>query len=219
MKRAMPPDPGPIDPDVEAAAALLEVEPGAPEDQIRRNHRLLVHLFSPDSPVLYGLYHRDEARQLVERLDAACTLLTHPVRRRTERSADRSPADRSPAEPGRTDAPATPSAPPRPAAITTDPLTALGLPADTPLRGETLMRVRTLLGIRLEDIADRTKIGAFTLRCIETEAWADLPARVYLKGFLRQIAPLLRLDPDRLGRDYLAAFEAWENDNRRKKRW
>ena len=97
--------------------------------------------------------------------------------------------------------------------------TALGLPADTPLRGETLMRVRTLLGIRLEDIADRTKIGAFTLRCIETEAWADLPARVYLKGFLRQIAPLLRLDPDRLGRDYLAAFEAWENDNRRKKRW
>ena len=129
------------------------------------------------------------------------------------------PADRSPAEPGRTDAPATPSAPPRPAAITTDPLTALGLPADTPLRGETLMRVRTLLGIRLEDIADRTKIGAFTLRCIETEAWADLPARVYLKGFLRQIAPLLRLDPDRLGRDYLAAFEAWENDNRRKKRW
>ncbi|MCB9541382.1 MAG: helix-turn-helix domain-containing protein [Myxococcales bacterium] len=196
-------------PDLSAAAALLEVDPDAPEDQIRKQHRLLIHLFAPDSPVVYGLYTRDEARRLVERLDAACATLTTAARR--------PPTDRA----RRPDSPA-PSLPPAPAPAADrirDPLAALGLPPDTPLRGEIIHRVRHLLGLHLEEIADRTKIGVFTLRCIETETWPDLPAKVYLKGFLRQIAPLLRLDPERLTRDYLAAFDAWEHDNRRKKRW
>lgn len=188
--------------DLDAAYALLDLEPGAPEDQIRQSYKLLVHLFAPASPVVYGLYTKDEARRLVERLEAAYALLTDPTRR--------APRPGAPAL----------TTPPAPTAMAVrDPLDALGFPADAPVRGETIKRVRHLLGVRLEDIADRTKIGVFTLRQIEADAYGDLPAKVYLKGFLRQMAPILRLDPDRLARDYLTAFDAWVRDNTRKRRW
>lgn len=187
-----------LPPDIAAAYATLEVDPGTPEDQVRRAYKRLVHLFDPESPVVYGLYTREEAVALVARIEAAW---------RTLDSARR----------GRGAAEATAGGPPSTvlAPVIDDPLAALGFPPDAPLTGTTIARVRTLLGVSLEDIADRTKIGMFTLRCIERDAYGDLPAKVYLKGFLKQIAGILRIDAERLIRDYLGGYEAWNRDNRR----
>jgi cytoskeletal protein RodZ len=51
----------------------------------------------------------------------------------------------------------------------------------------------------------------FTLRCLEAEQFQDLPARVYMRGFLKQIAEMLRIDTDRLLRDYLSAMDEWQS--------
>lgn len=184
--------------DIEAAYATLEVDPGTPADQVRRAYKRLVHLFDPESPVVYGLYTREEALALVARIEAAW---------RTLDGARRGPA---PASGAAGESPSTVLTP-----VIEDPLAALGVAPDAPLTGTTIARVRTLLGVQLEDIADRTKIGMFTLRAIERDAYGDLPAQVYLKGFLKQIAQMLRLDADRLTRDYLGACAAWNRDNRR----
>ncbi len=187
-----------LPPDILAAYATLEVDPGTPEDQVRRAYKRLVHLFDPEGPVVYGLYTRDEAAALVARIEAAWRTLDGARRRPLD-------ADGSPSGP-----PSTVLTP-----VIADPLTALEIAPDAPLTGVTIGRVRKLLGIRLEDIAERTKIGMFTLRSIEREAFGDLPAKVYLKGFLKQIAQMLRLDAERLCRDYLSAYEAWIRSNRR----
>lgn len=187
-----------LPPDIKAAYATLEVDPGTPEDQVRRAYKQLVHLFDPESPVVYGLYTREEAAALVARIEAAWRTLDGARRRPAA-------ADGSPDGP-----PSTVLTP-----VIADPLAALKIAPDAPLTGTTISRVRTLLGIRLEDIAERTKIGMFTLKAIEREAFGDLPAKVYLKGFLKQIADILRLDAERLCRDYLSAFEAWVKSNRR----
>ena len=62
---------------------------------------------------------------------------------------------------------------------------------------------------------------------VETARWmgqyhgrfADLPAPVYLKGFLKQIAGMLNLSPDQLVADYMGAYSAWEIESARNKRW
>ncbi len=59
--------------------------------------------------------------------------------------------------------------------------------------GAYLRAVRETQGVALEDISHRTKISMGMLLAIESEVVDDLPARVYLKGYLDQISRLLRL--------------------------
>jgi len=187
-----------LPPEIRAAYATLEVDPGTPADQVRRAYKRLVHLFGPESPVVYGLYTHDEATALVARIEAAWRTLDG------SRRSSASPGGGSDRPPSTVLTP-----------VIEDPLEALKMAPDAPLTGTTIARVRTLLSVSLEDIADRTKIGMFTLRAIERDAYGDLPAKVYLKGFLKQIAQILRLDAERLTRDYLGAYDAWNRDNRR----
>lgn len=104
---------------------------------------------------------------------------------------------------------APPPAPPRPVApapALRAPPKPLELPADGPINGELLKRMREHLGLTLLDMSDRTKIGKTHLDNIERENFAALPAQVYLRGFLISIARELRVDPVRVAKAYLDAY-------------
>jgi hypothetical protein len=73
----------------------------------------------------------------------------------------------------------------------------------TEFTGELLTQVRKARGLTLERITDTTKINIFYLRAIENEKYADLPAEVYVRGYLRQIVNLLGLDPQHVVPSYL----------------
>jgi len=59
-------------------------------------------------------------------------------------------------------------------------------PRATP--GLHLQQHRERLGLSLQDIADRTKIGRYHLQNIEAQNYEKLPAAVYLRGFVREFA-------------------------------
>jgi len=59
--------------------------------------------------------------------------------------------------------------------------------------GGTLRRLRQLRGVSLETICDRTKISMMILRFIEEDRHEDLPAPIYLRGYLEQVRSLLGL--------------------------
>jgi curved DNA-binding protein CbpA len=187
--------------------ALLEIDPGATEDDIRRAYKRLVKLFDAEGPVVYGLYPDEEVQTLSLTLREAYETLIDPDKRRRYDRGLFPEGHPSLRRADQREAASQPRRRPEPPA---DPLAALDLPETTPLKGATILRVREVCHLSLQDIAERTKISMFTLRCIEGEQYADLPARVYLRGFLRQIADMLRLDPDRLIRDYLAAYDEWQ---------
>ncbi len=68
-----------------------------------------------------------------------------------------------------------------------------------------LKRLRELRGLSLADISQRTKIRPAILAAIEAEDVTLLPAPVYVRGFVLQIAKLLEApDPEGLARRYLA---------------
>jgi hypothetical protein len=59
-------------------------------------------------------------------------------------------------------------------------------PRTTP--GLHLQQHRERLGLSLQDVAERTKIGIYHLRNIEAQNCDKLPANVYLRGFVREFA-------------------------------
>lgn len=71
-------------------------------------------------------------------------------------------------------------------------------------RGPTLRRVRELRRYSLDDIASLTKISKNHLVAIEEEAFTKLPAPVFVRGFLLQIARTLKIPAEPVAVAYLA---------------
>ena len=76
------------------------------------------------------------------------------------------------------------------------------LPGVSP--GDFLKQQRQKLGISLANIADQTKVSRTVLGYIEQEAYAHLPAVVYLRGFVIEFAKIVHAaDPKQIASQYL----------------
>lgn len=81
--------------------------------------------------------------------------------------------------------------------------------------GARLRRSRMRHGIELEQIASVTKVNPTYLRFIEEERFADLPAAVYVRGFVMGYASCVGLDPKRVAASYMQRVEADGGESRR----
>jgi cytoskeleton protein RodZ len=70
--------------------------------------------------------------------------------------------------------------------------------------GERLQNARTARGLSLEDIEAATRIKQRYLDAIEREAWEELPAPAYARGFLAAYARQLGIPPDEMVSQYHA---------------
>src|SRR5438270_10690878 len=78
-------------------------------------------------------------------------------------------------------------------------------PAKTGAFGERMRREREMRGIKLEEIAESTKIGKRNLVALEEEEFGQLPGGIFNKGFVRAYAKFLGLDEEQAVNDFLAA--------------
>ncbi|HEX3770958.1 MAG TPA: helix-turn-helix domain-containing protein [Polyangiaceae bacterium] len=74
---------------------------------------------------------------------------------------------------------------------------------ETEFTGTLLRKVRESQGLELVEISARTKIARAHLHAIEEERFEDLPAVVYTRGFLVELAKQLRVDPLHVQKTYL----------------
>ncbi len=74
---------------------------------------------------------------------------------------------------------------------------------ETEFTGSLLRKVRESQGLELADISAKTKIARAHLHAIEDERFDDLPALVYTRGFLVELAKQLRMDPLHVQKTYL----------------
>ncbi len=75
---------------------------------------------------------------------------------------------------------------------------------DTVFCGEILRRLREARGFSLDKVSELTKINIFYLRAIENDTYANFPAEVYVRGYLRLLAGVYRLPAERLIGSYLS---------------
>jgi cytoskeleton protein RodZ len=67
---------------------------------------------------------------------------------------------------------------------------------------DTLYAARRQSGMSLEDVERATRIRAAFLQALENDDFRHLPPPVYTRGFVRNYAAFLRLDPDQLSQLY-----------------
>lgn len=77
------------------------------------------------------------------------------------------------------------------------------LPEGAEINGELLRRVREARGLSLGQVADKTRISRMHLENVEADRYDALPATVYLRGILMNIARELMLDPLKVAKSYL----------------
>ena len=78
--------------------------------------------------------------------------------------------------------------------------------AETEFTGRLLAKVRESRGISIEEIARATKISMSHLRAIEADAFPELPALVYTRGFVQELAKYLKLDAAQVTKTYVRRF-------------
>ncbi len=78
--------------------------------------------------------------------------------------------------------------------------------------GRFLAAVRQAQGVRIEEVAEATKISTRYIEAIETNAFERLPSAIFVKGYLREIAGVLHLDADEVVEGFLALFSRQRGD-------
>lgn len=176
---------------------LLEVERGATDEEVRRAYKRAKDIYAADALVCYSLFTPAELEHVRVRLDEAFDVLLDPSRRR--------PYELSvfPPSPEHEEVQAS-----RESEI--DPLPpAPEITPDTDFTGPLLRAVRHSKGVRLEEIAAKTKIGLSYLSAIESDDFGALPAAVYVRGFVSELAKLLRLDATQVARTYVRRYRRY----------
>ena len=84
--------------------------------------------------------------------------------------------------------------------------TPLSVDESAEMTGALLRKIREARGLDLSEVSQRTKIGERHLRSIENERFDELPAPVYVRGFVTQLARLLHIDATRAAEGFLRRF-------------
>jgi curved DNA-binding protein CbpA len=74
-------------------------------------------------------------------------------------------------------------------------------------QGPFLKRIREAYKISIEELSNTTKITKTYLHAIESDNFTKLPAPVYVRGFITQIAKALKLVPERVVPVYMTRFK------------
>ncbi len=205
---------------------LIEAPFDGTPQQIERAYRIARSAYLPSSTATYSLYSSEDCAAILRRIEEAWAVLsdtrlrreydarlgrTEPLTlvsvgaERAERSEAPKPLEpvreRRQAPPTPIAAPIAPIAPPRRAAPEFDVENGFA-PENGVFDGEVLRRIRVSLGIELDEISSITKINDQHLRSIEGNQYDVLPAPVYLRGFLKQIAKCLSLNPSQVADSY-----------------
>jgi flagellar biosynthesis protein FlhG len=177
--------------------AALGITRSANDEEVRRGYKRVKEMYAPGSVATSSLFSDPELKAARTKLDEAYDTLLDVVRRR---AYDLSTFHEPEPEPSSV-------LPPRPAMVAERSMLQNELVReigpDTEFTGALLRKVRQSQGVELKEISLRTKIASSHLAAIEEEQFEILPALVYVRGFVNELAKYLKLDPPQVQRTYL----------------
>jgi len=184
---------------------ILGIPPTATPEHVERAYRYNVSLYADSALATYSILDPAERQQSKAQIQEAYDVLKDPLRRRAYDHSQGIPSVMSP-QPVGAAAVADSGRGGEGTGSAASPASAGPVTLSEPVTGAVLRRVREERGIPLEQIAVRSKIGLRYLQYIESDRHEDLPARVYLRGFLLEYARALGLEPNSAADGYLASM-------------
>jgi flagellar biosynthesis protein FlhG len=178
--------------------AALGITRAANDEEVRRAYKRQREIYATGGLATASLLTDAQLKAEQTRLDEAYDTLLDPVRRR---AYDLSifPEEGEPESAKKTSV--------RPALAAEQLMLqnelAREIGPDTEFTGALLRKVRDSQGIELQEISAKTKIAKTHLQAIEDEDFASLPAIVYVRGFVAELAKYLKLDPAQVQKTYV----------------
>jgi flagellar biosynthesis protein FlhG len=156
---------------------LLGLDENATAHEARRSYHRKKALYAEGSLATYSLMTAEQREEMLDRIERAYMRISTEIESRS--MAGSAPLFSQ-------------------SAATPDP------PGSDESIGTYLKRRRKTLGLTLRDVANRTRVRSTYLENIEDENLEDLPAPVYLRGFVLEFARVLDLpDPESIATAYL----------------
>lgn len=228
---------------------ILEVERGAPQNEIHKAYQRAKATYSADNPALYSMFSKEEARELVRMIEEAYSILGNQAQRRAYdqtlldgASASQSPTqdsrpapnaaqhnqlsheqlpDLSAPESGSSGEPymiqkkETPKANLAPGMARTSVSTykvddsfEAEISAISEWTGPHLQKIRVYKNVSIDQISEASRVSRTYLTAVENDDFPALPAAVFVRGFVVQIARVLGLDENKVATSYMKHFRA-----------
>ena len=208
---------------------LLEIPQAATSAEIDRAYRMAQQTYGEGSLALYSVFEGFDAASIRSRLDEAYRVLADPE---TRKAYDQEKAFGDPgsllsgvsgtSEFGEAAASGSSGSPlPRGEQAfeafdeVVEEYDALEDEGGGEFDGVRLRRTRLFRGFELIDISDVTKVSGAHLRNIEDENYGDLPADVYVRGFVTAYAQTIGLDPKVVVPSYMTRMLEARGDSSR----
>jgi flagellar biosynthesis protein FlhG len=175
---------------------ILEANRGATASEIERAYRLALATYSEDSLAGYSVFEDGDVSVLRDRIEDAYAVLSDQDARM---AYDASLGPEEGCEP---------AASPHELDEVREIVDVFEELDDTggEFSGARLRRTRLRRDLEIEQIAATTKINPLYLHFLEEERFDDLPAAVYVRGFVGSFARCVGLDPNRVAKSYMARF-------------
>jgi DnaJ-class molecular chaperone len=206
---------------------LLGISPEATFEEVRSAYDQALGIYSADSIATYSLLTREEREQMLSRLVDAYKTLTNSQLRKEYNSFLIENGELSPQEIGLSSLRDSDTAKGKLRDVSVESLVQreertenenqpsgdnLDLPDNlTSVTGRDIKMLRIAGDISLEEIYRKTNIPKKTVEDIEEENFENLPALVYLKGFLKTYAKVLNINEDQMVDGYIERFLEWKN--------
>lgn len=193
---------------------LLEVTEDASLHDIRKAYEKAKEAYNPSSPALYSIFSQEEAQQLNRMIESAFSVLSHPEKR-LEYDQKIFPKkgfisnldkivenvdlieDSIPKTLGQTIF----------GTYEINPDFEEKIKNAENFNGEYLQKIRHYKNITLEQLSERSKISKTYILAIESHDFDSLPAKVFVRGFVIQIAKLLKLPEDYVATSFMKNFK------------
>jgi len=196
---------------------ILDLSSGATPVEIRLAYKTAMDVYSEDSMVTYSLFSFEERKEILARIEEAYATL---INDKTKYSYDQMLIQQGAMKEGSKYWDGRKNPAPVGSNGSTESVQSEGekpQPVENPvvkeilsqevLTGMDLKKLRTELGISLEQISEWTKIRPGMLRCIEEDRFNELPSRLHLRGFLKAYIQYFHLNPEPVVSRYMKRIE------------
>ena len=207
---------------------VLEAKRDANPQEISRAYRVVRSAYEGDSIALYSVYGESEAGMILEQIDEAYRVLSdESAREAYDRLLDEKEAIEVESIPAESSVQEVPEAVDFGGGEThmdfredqmeagDEEVVESSSDESAGFDGSSLRRARLRGGVELEEISEITKVSMTNLRNIEDEEFEDLPASVYIRGFVMAYANVVGLDAQTVATDYMMRVEISRVDQSR----
>lgn len=194
---------------------ILELPANSPQHEVTAAYERARNTYSGENPAIYTIFSENEARQFLVLIEEAYQVLGSNILRNiydqrllsgtasindltlaaiVEASKKITPVEVKPTEK-------------KPVVFTKDPAMEAEIAAQENWTGEFIKKVREYKNITVERMSEITKINSWYVKAIEKTEPDNLPAVVFVRGYVIQIARALGVDDKKAADSYMKNFK------------